>query len=174
MTVIIVNRNLSLPHDVTVNLTNFQASDGSYKTLQLASLPATETFKTHTSNALKENSVTVNSNSFTISVPALSTTAVLLKSAITATNDLNHQSDEIRIYPSPANDFIQIELVQNMEGPVQLAVYDLTGRKIKNIKMIAENYIPLTVDVYDIKPGVYILSVNSNQNTYTKRFSITR
>ena len=174
MTVIIVNRDMNTLREVTVNISDFPVNNGSYKTLQLASLPATETFKSHTSNALKENSVIVSSNSFTISVPALSTTAVLLKSTTTATNDLIHQSDEIKIFPSPANDFIQIELGQNMEGPVQLAVYDLTGRKIKNLQLPAENYIPLTVDVHDMKPGVYILSVSSNQLTTTKRFSIAR
>jgi hypothetical protein len=174
MTVIIVNRDMSLSHDVTVNLNSFTASDGSYKTLQLASLPATETFKSHTSNALKENQVTVSSNSFTISVPALSTTAVLLKSATTGTSDLIQPTDEIKIYPNPANELIQIKLGQNMEGPVQLTVYDLTGRKIKALQLLTENHIPFTVDVHDIKPGVYVLSVNSNQLTTTKRFSIAR
>jgi hypothetical protein len=174
MTVILVNRDISLSHDVTVNLSNFTASDGSYKTLQLASLPATETFKSHTSNALKENSVIVSSNSFTISVPALSTTAVLLKSVATGINDLIQQTDEFKIYPSPANDFIQVELSRNIEGQVHLAIYDLTGRIIKNIKMTALSDKPFIIDVNDIKPGVYILSINRRQNTYNKRFVIVR
>ena len=174
MTVIIVNRDMNSVREVTVNISDFPVNNGSYNTLQLASLPATETFKSHTSNALKKNSVTVSSNSFTISVPALSTTAVLLKSTTTGIKDMIQQTDEIKIYPSPANHFIQIVLGQNIVGPSQLTVYDLTGRKIKDFKLPVENFTPLTVDVHDIKPGVYILSVNSNQHTYNKRFSIAR
>jgi len=76
MTVIIVNRDLSTPHNVTINLNGFLAGNGIYSTLELSSLPSTETFKSHTDNALKKNTVTVLVNSFNITVPALSTTAV--------------------------------------------------------------------------------------------------
>lgn len=174
MTVILVNRDMTLSHDVTVNLTNFQASDGSYKTLQLASLPATETFKSHTSNALKENSVTVSSNSFSISLPALSTTAVLLKSAVTAAKDLKYPAGDIKIYPNPANDVVQIDLFQQLESPVDVAVYDLTGRKIKNLNIPASGQETLTIDVHDIISGVYILNVSNRQFNSTKRFNIAR
>jgi hypothetical protein len=64
MTVIIVNRDMSSTRNVTVNLNGISVPGGSYKTLQLSSLPATETFKSHTDNALKTISVTVRSNSF--------------------------------------------------------------------------------------------------------------
>jgi hypothetical protein len=174
MTVIIVNRDMNSVRDITVKINNFPVNNGSYKTLQLASLPSTETFKSHSNNALKENQVTVNSDSFAISVPALSATAILLKAAATETNDMFHQTDEIKIYPNPANDIIQIELNHNFEGPVYFDVYDLTGRKIKTIKMTAAGYLPIIVDVHDIKPGMFILSVNSNQYTYIKRFCIAR
>jgi len=81
MTVILVNRNMSSARNVTVNLSGFSVNNGNYKTLQLSSLPATETFVSETQNALKTNTVAVNSNSLVITVPALSTTAILLKKA---------------------------------------------------------------------------------------------
>jgi hypothetical protein len=56
-------------------------ANGNYQTLQLSSLPSTETFVSHTQNALKTGTVAVNSNSVTITVPALSTTAILLAKA---------------------------------------------------------------------------------------------
>lgn len=110
MTVIIVNRDMSTARNVTVNLNGFSAPDGSYKTLQLASLPATETFKSHTNNALKTNSVTVSSNSLSISVPALSTTAVLLKSSTTGISGQKKQADEIEVFPNPANNQLRIRI----------------------------------------------------------------
>lgn len=78
MTVIIVNKDMNSAQNVTVNLNGFQVANGNYKTLQLSSLPNEETFVSETQNALKTSQVAVNSNSLTISVPKLSTTAILL------------------------------------------------------------------------------------------------
>lgn len=78
MTVIIVNKDMNNAQTVTVNISNFPLANGSYNTLQISSLPNTETFISHTQNALINNTVNVNANSFTITVPNLSTTAVLL------------------------------------------------------------------------------------------------
>ncbi len=82
MTVIIVNRDMNTPRMVLININGFSAVNGTYSTLELSALPATETFKSHTDNALKKNTVTVFSNSFITTVPALSTTAVLLAKAL--------------------------------------------------------------------------------------------
>ncbi|WP_428232846.1 glycoside hydrolase family 44 protein [Flavobacterium sp.] len=81
MTVIIVNKDMNSAQNVTVNLNGFSVANGNYTTLQLSSLPATETFVSETQNALKTGQVSVNSNSLTLSVPKLSTTAILLKKA---------------------------------------------------------------------------------------------
>jgi hypothetical protein len=81
LTVILVNRDMSGSRTATINLSNFSVANGNYNTLQISSLPTTETFVSHTQNALKANTVAVNSNSLTITVPALSTTAILLVKA---------------------------------------------------------------------------------------------
>lgn len=83
LTVMLVNRDMNAPRTVTINLSNFTVANGNYKTLQLASLPATETFVSDTQNALQEGTASVNSNSLTITVPALSTTAILLANQTT-------------------------------------------------------------------------------------------
>ena len=84
LSIMLVNRDMSASRTVTININNFGISNGNYKTLQLASLPSTETFTSHTQNALVENSATVTSNSLTITVPALSTTAILLNKPATS------------------------------------------------------------------------------------------
>lgn len=131
MTVIIVNRDRTAAKNVAVNLSNFTAANGSYKTLQLASLPAGETFKSHTNNALKTNSVVVNDNSFTILVPALSTTAVLIDARTMGVNDLKNRSHEIKIYPNPANESLSVEIDSHDEAPIQIHAIDQQGRTVK-------------------------------------------
>ena len=110
MTVIIVNRDLTSSRNVTVNLNGISATDGSYSTLQLASLPSTETFQTHANNALIMNSVMVNSNSFSTTVPALSTTAVLLESLTTGISVHKDQTDEIKVFPNPVTDILKVSI----------------------------------------------------------------
>lgn len=90
LTVIFVNRAEKDAQDVNLDLANF-ASDGTVKTLTLQNLQG-ETFVSHTSNALKENAVEANAqggtttatsysiNSFRMTLPAKSITAVLLTS----------------------------------------------------------------------------------------------
>lgn len=83
LTVMLVNRDMNASRTVTINLSNFNAANGNYRTWQLASLPTTETFVSHTQNASQESTVLVNANSLTITVPALSTTAILLANETT-------------------------------------------------------------------------------------------
>ena len=88
LTIIFVNRAEKDAQDVDLDLANF-ASDGTVKTLTLQNLQG-ETFISHTSNALKENVVDANPqggttsaagysiNSFKMTLPAKSITAILL------------------------------------------------------------------------------------------------
>ena len=85
LTIMLVNKDTIASRTVTINLNNFNVDNGSYKTLQLSSLPANETFTSETQNALKSSTVAVSSNVITITVPSLSTTAILLKKAAAVT-----------------------------------------------------------------------------------------
>jgi len=78
VTVVLVNRSQTAARSASVSVAGSKVPDGSYSTLQLASLPGTETFVSHSSNALKQGTVTMASGSFTVTLPALSVTSVLL------------------------------------------------------------------------------------------------
>lgn len=81
VTVVLVNRALTASNTTTVSLTNAAMPEGTYDTLQLANLPATETFVSHTQNALATSTVNVTGNQFSLTLPPLSITSVLLKKA---------------------------------------------------------------------------------------------
>ncbi len=174
MTVIIVNRDMNLARKVTVNLAGFSAPDASFKTLQLASLPSSETFKSHTSNALKAGSVAVSSNSFTITVPKLSTTAVILKSTVTGISEFRDKSPELLIFPNPVDDLLNISFNSHIAEPTEIEVYDITGRKIKHAIMDFDGYSPVSMDVSSLTRGVYLVSVKNNHYSVTKRFSVAK
>jgi len=171
MTVIIVNRDMSAAHNVTVNLNGFAAPDGSYKTLQLASLPATETFKSHTNNALKANSVTVNSNSLSISVPALSTTAVILKSSTTGITENKKQIDEVEIFPNPANNQLSIRINRSQDSNSPLyksqnyILLNSFGQTVSvgNLQPETDEY---TINTCNLQGGLYFIKIGNEVHKF--------
>jgi len=173
MTVIIVNRDMNSARNVKVNLNGISVNDGSYNTLQLASLPSAETFISHTNNALKTNSVTVNSNSFTITVPALSTTAILLNAGTTTgVLELRNQPVKIVIYPNPATDQLNVSIGSTFAESTEIAVFDLFGRKIQTNVISFDGHSPITLNVSTLTSGFYLLSVRNSHFTSTKSFSL--
>jgi len=174
MTVITVNRDMNTPRKVTININGFSVANGTYSTLELSALPAIETFKSHTDNALKESTVKVISNSFIITVPALSTTAVLLAEAPTGISELNNGNSEIKIFPNPAKDNINVSLSPNIIGQTEIAVYDMMGRKIINSLVDYNGYSLLSFDITTLEIGVYFFSIKNKHNTSTKKFSVIK
>jgi hypothetical protein len=174
MTVIIVNRDMNSPHQVTVTINGFSVTDDNYRTLQLASLPANETFVSHTKNALKANVVAVNSNSFSIAVPILSTTAVLLPNITTGTQSRGKQNSEMKIFPNPATDQLNISIQSGYAEITEITVFDLTGRKIMTSSVNFDGYSPIHMNLSSLKSGLYFLSVKNSHVASTKSFRVNR
>jgi hypothetical protein len=165
---------MNTPRNVTININGFSAANGTYSTLELSALPATETFKSHTDNALKNNTITVISNSCIITVPALSTTAVLLAKATTGISEFKNGNSEIQIFPNPAKDKINVSLSPNIIGQTEIAVYDMMGRNILNSLVDYNGYSLLSFDITTLERGVYFLSIKNKHNTSTKKFSVIK
>jgi hypothetical protein len=164
---------MNTPHKVTININGFSAGNGTCSTLELSALPATETFKSHTDNALKKNTVMVISNSFIIIVPALSTTAVLLAKATTGISELKNDN-EIKIFPNPAKDKLNVSLSPAIGGQCEIAIYDIIGREILNSFVDSNVFSPLSIDISALERGAYIFSIKNKHETFTKRFSVIR
>ncbi|HKM92385.1 MAG TPA: glycoside hydrolase family 44 protein [Prolixibacteraceae bacterium] len=176
ITVIVVNRDMKAEQNVTVNLNDFAIEDGLYRALQLSSLPANETFKSHDKNALKEKAANVQSNSFTITVPALSTTAVLIPSVATITgeNDFNRLNNTMIIYPNPVANQLSIRLNSEIDENCQVHIFDRVGMRIKSLQIKCDGNNMLIVDVSSLSEGFYFISANNNQCIETKSFIVAR
>lgn len=73
----------------------------------------------------------------------------------------------VDVYPNPANDYLTISLPTNaQEGTVK--INDVLGKVVFEEKISANK----KLNTEDFKNGVYILSFQSNGNTYTKRFVV--
>lgn len=167
MTVILVNRDLSASRTVTVSLTGFSVPGGNYKILELSSLPSTETFISHTSNALKSKTVAVSGNSFTLTLPALSTTAVLL--AGTGTGIEENLKDpagaySLNIYPNPTSGKFKVYTDDYQPRPMTLKLTDTSGNTVLTIQ--TENNSEIDLSRTALASGMYIVTAESQGHTW--------
>jgi len=128
LTVILVNRSLSATRETRVLVNNFVPADGSVSYYRLNALPTTETFKSHTNNALKTGTVIPEGNALTISLPALSITALILKSKSLDSGHLPVHPTSIRslkIFPNPAVSDFSVSWTPDVNRPVCFKVLTL-------------------------------------------------
>ena len=72
------------------------------------------------------------------------------------------------VYPNPADAYINIELAFPIISNAQGSIVDLSGRTVQQFN-ITEDSQTVSLDVSELGPGVYLLSVNSiNQNMIQK------
>lgn len=174
MTVIIVNRDMSNSRNVTVNLSEFLVNNGTYKTLQLSALPITETFKSHTQNALKGNTVAVANNSFNLTVPKLSITAVILHSGTTATGGLTNKASELKIFPNPVTDKLYVSVNSNVAEPVEITIHNQGGGQLQHEQYYFDGNSAIEVNVSNLPLGYYFMSVKTKSGLTTKSFAVVR
>ena len=91
---------------------------------------------------------------------------------VTAINELD-ENESLEVYPNPAADFANIELVANNASNVQLRVIDMLGQtvKIESLGTVSgkTNY---ALDVSDIPNGNYLIFMNVDGKDVVKRLSI--
>ncbi len=174
MTVILVNRDLVASRTATVNLTGFNVPNGNFDVLELSSLPSTETFVSHTSNALKSKTVTVTGNSFNITLPALSTTAVILKGALTGIEENQQDSgdpESFSVWPNPASGRIKIQFPAEVSGKITLKFIDLAGNTV--LTRDAENNSEIDLSVTGLASGIYVLTAEYQGHTWRTKLVFT-
>lgn len=84
----------------------------------------------------------------------------LLISYRSATSVNDKIIDNIKLYPNPANNFINVNFDENIKTITKIEIIDLYG----SVQKIATNYINNTsIDVSDLASGIYIINLYSNE-----------
>jgi para-nitrobenzyl esterase len=76
-------------------------------------------------------------------------------------------ADQINVFPNPANSSFTLDLKSIPHKELQINIYDNLGKKVKNIKTFGGDQITIPRD--DLKSGIYMISVISEGNNYTKK-----
>jgi hypothetical protein len=163
MTVVLVNRSTTATHASNLSLTGFTVPNGSYVTKRLSSLPSTETFVSHASNALAAGTATASSNALTLSLPPLSITAVLLKgNLITRIAEQAPAALQARLYPNPVDG--AVAYIDLSGAPIQgfhLEVYNALGELVYVKSESVGLYTGLEIPCADLARGLYFIRLNS-------------
>lgn len=73
--------------------------------------------------------------------------------------------EEIKVYPNPAKDVLTIS--NTMNGTHSVALYNILGKRIKDMKSVSSN--PITMNVKDLYSGIYILKIRNPYGDTTTR-----
>jgi hypothetical protein len=85
------------------------------------------------------------------------------RNSVSGINEVGDDS-QICVYPNPSSDKIYIKM-QSGQGDIIVDVYDVIGRKIMSTLNAT------TINVLDIKPGLYSLVVKRGNKLFYRKFS---
>lgn len=171
MTIVLVNRSLNAVKSAEVKLSEFTVTNGNYEYKQLKQLPSSETFESHSKNALQAGTVNAINNLFPIDLPALSVTAILLKGKGSNTDIATAEKKEIRVYPNPVSHqdevFVNIDDLQGNE--CKLEIYNTLGQQVytDSYKNILSGTIHFSTKA--LPAGVYVVNIVSGVHKWNTR-----
>lgn len=83
---------------------------------------------------------------------------------------LNEVADEIKVYPNPVNDFVNIEFSSVTENNVIANIYNVLGKRIMS-KEIPKGTSLTTIDIAGNEAGVYFLTIDNGIKVISKMIS---
>lgn len=162
ISVVLVNRSLNAARSTTISLNGFTLNDQAFGTLRLSGLPSSETFSSHTTNALQKSTVSRTGNQITLSLPALSTTTVILtgrKTGVLSAVKEPGLSDKIfKVYPNPVGSASKVVVEINKSGYATLDLTAVDGKWIRTIyKGVIIDSQQVVSDISNLAMGTYVL-----------------
>lgn len=172
LTLILVNRDLKASKDVKVNIADFTIWNGDYETFQLANLPSGETFKSHSSNALKHSTVNVEDNSFSITLPALSTTAVVLRATPNKAESHSLETPSFKLSLDNGINIVRLEqnTVEGLDSKVD--IYNQSGQRIESFQWKNTGLNPFEFSTEGYDNGLYLVRVVNGKFSQTEKILV--
>ncbi len=131
VTVILVNRHLTESRQVNVSLSNFVMAGTTLSTRQLKSLPATETFVSASENGLLAGTTEAGEAGFSVVLPPLTVTAVMVPGGLTAASALPQEPGKepsVKLFPNPATTECRVVWSHSCRHEGTLEVRDIAGK----------------------------------------------
>ncbi len=130
MTLYLVNRHTTASRIADINLSGFSFRDGTYKLYSLSSLPASETFFSHSQNALQVSSVTLTGGNASVLLPPMSVSALVVVPAPRITNSFGTQIDAAEAEQGTLTGVTVAATANGFSGTGYVTGFDNTGDKV--------------------------------------------
>lgn len=153
MTVVLINRSPDQSQPVKVQLSHFMPLAGNAEIYTLSQLPATETFVSHTQNALKKSEVNVTGDVFNLTLPPMSVTSVILLNGGEVLGEAP-KTEPFRVFPNPARDN-SITVKWGNQTFDNLTVIENSGKKVFE-KKLGEGLTEIVISP-NLTGGIYLI-----------------
>jgi len=84
--------------------------------------------------------------------------------------DDNQLENNLKVYPNPTSDILNIDLNKNISGIDKLQLYDVNGKLV--YKQNLKNLTNTKIDVSQLSSGVYLLKIKTNDKTFNKKIIV--
>jgi hypothetical protein len=158
LTIVLVNRSSTAEKTVRLDVHNFMVQTASVNALRLSALPNTETFVSHTQNALQSIPVNFSNNESSLILPPLSVTSMTVSGRTTTpVNDIPVQ--ELIVSPNPTTHFFELKNCPDFD---KLKIIDVQGKVVQILGFNASN----VYDISTLPKGVYHIYVASKTGVW--------
>lgn len=96
------------------------------------------------------------------------------KKIYTEVNNNSAELQDIKIFPNPAKDYINVQLNGQQNKNIKLKVYDLLGNCLKSFAYNSNYSRQCTIDIKGFPQGLYYLSVETENNKTTRKITIIK
>jgi hypothetical protein len=90
-------------------------------------------------------------------------------------NTTENEINDLKLYPDPANNDLNLDIMANTGGNVKMNIYSLTGQKMMSLENPAvpglNNF---NLNTSKLANGVYILKIEKEGYTCYRRFMISK
>lgn len=171
MTIFLVNRHTSAVKDIQIDVRDFIIKDEPIKLYTLSKLPASETFISHSQNALKVNQIDKPVFHVSARLEPLSVNALILKAAPTSASEIKPSDFDLNVYPNPINGTLYIEFNSQESNPIEIEIFNVNGQKIDTRPVthpfLGKNHIEIDLSKYI--SGFYCITVRSGNYNETRK-----
>lgn len=95
--------------------------------------------------------------------------SLLLSGTGTTLSAKEHFFNEVKVYPNPTQDMLNVSLPREIANGITYDIYDISGKKIKEYSNKVDSEY-LTIDVSGLTNGVYILTVKTTEGSSNYKF----
>jgi hypothetical protein len=115
----------------------------------------------------------VNYNSIAILTPTITATIrANVKSTIVGINENTLLNQNLVMYPNPAKDYFNFNLINTTNEIVNVTIYNTLGQLVKTINLGNEAVIQKAIVISDLKSGIYIVKTSLGNAVSARRLVI--